>query len=60
MSPIAAFAQIEGEKVGIKGLYYSKSDEQYFVEEYCEKNTRKKKPGDSGKKNERTIWRIGQ
>ena len=44
-SPIAAFAQIEGEKVRLKGLYYRESDEQYFVEEYCRKKSWQKKPG---------------
>ena len=45
-SPIAAFAQIEGEKVRLKGLYYRESDEQYFVEEYCEKKELAKEAGE--------------
>lgn len=36
-SPVAAYAQVTGDEVALKGLYYRASDGMYFVEECREK-----------------------
>lgn len=50
-SPVAAYAQVTGEKVLLRGLYYRESDERYFVEECCENRESAQEAGERLAKN---------